>query len=228
MRAPYLQTAGDETIDMLAERGFQWDSSFATDVNDPPLWPYTFTYRSTAGCAIHPCPVRSHNDIWEIPLVDYIDTNDTLCENVDSCYFPNDKEEALELLRTNFARHYESNRAPFPLNLRARWFLNDGTYNLEALQEFLDDLSRLNDVYFVTYSQVIQWMKKPTRSSQMSGFFNCQNYEQRERLCEHPNQCAYFNITYQPNDEEHQGERHFQTCSECPVEYPWVLPLSRL
>lgn len=227
MRAPYLQTLGDDTIIMAQRNNFLYDSSYATDLNDPPLWPYTFDYRSTAGCAVSPCPKTHLPGVWEIPLVDWIDTNNTLCENVDSCYFPNDKEEAKELLFTNFARHYQTNRAPFTINLRSRWFLNDGYHNLEALQEFLDGLERLEDVYVVPFVKALQWVRNPTPLANMKNFFDC-DYRDRQPLCSHPNLCGYYNITYQPNDEQHQGDRFFMTCNECPRQYPWVISLEEL
>lgn len=227
MRAAYLQTSGDSTIRFAQENGFAWDSSYATPRNDPPYWPYTFNYKTFdysryGDCPIPPCPTSAHNGFWEVPLVDWIDTNDTLCENVDSCYFPNDKEESLQLLRQNFARHYSTNRAPFPINLRARWFLDDGQHNLEALQEFLDELSRKNEVYFVTYTQALAWIQNPVRLADLSrsNMFAC-DFSDRTPLCAHPNLCGYFNITYAPNDEEHPGDRFFQTCGSCPDVYPW-------
>ncbi|XP_014676182.1 PREDICTED: uncharacterized protein LOC106816133 [Priapulus caudatus] len=227
MRAPYLQTAGDDTIIMAQRNNFLYDSSYATDRNDYPIWPYTFDYRSTAGCAVEPCPLQSLPGVWEIPLVDWIDTNNTLCENVDSCYFPETKQEAMELLFSNFARHYQTNKAPFAINLRARWFLDDGMHNLEALQDFLEGVERMDDVYVVTFAQALQWVRDPTPLNDMDGFFNC-DYRDRTPMCEHPTLCGYYNITYQPNDVDHQGDRFFMTCNECPPQYPWVMPIDTL
>ncbi|XP_014666027.1 PREDICTED: uncharacterized protein LOC106808005 [Priapulus caudatus] len=221
MRAAYLQTSGNDMINMAKSNGFAWDSSYPTAIINPPLWPYTFDYKTTAGCAIAPCPTAPISGLWEIPLIDWFDTNDTLCANVDSCYFPNDKEEALVLLRSNFARHYETNRAPFTLNLRARWFLNDAYYNMEALQEFLDEIQGNSDVFMVTYSQALNWIQNPAPLSNLGDVFAC-DYSDRTPLCEHPNLCGYLNITYAPNDEDHPGDRFFQTCAECPEVYPWV------
>ncbi|XP_014669843.1 PREDICTED: uncharacterized protein LOC106810857 [Priapulus caudatus] len=223
IRSAYLQTKGNDYIKLMRDEGFTYDSSYATNQMDPPYWPYTFDYLSSAGCAIPPCVTEPVAGFWEIPLVDWLDTNDTLCENVDSCYFPADKVEALALLRSNFLRHYKSNKAPFTLNLRARWFLNDGYHNLEALQEFLDEIQNNLDVYLVTYSQALAWIKKPVKLSNIlsSDVFACK-YDDRTPLCEHPNLCGYYNITHEPNDEEHPGDRFFQTCADCPAAYPWV------
>ncbi|XP_014669736.1 PREDICTED: uncharacterized protein LOC106810766 [Priapulus caudatus] len=223
VRSAYLQTKGADYVKLMQEEGFAYDSSYPTDKMDPPYWPYTFDYQSSAGCPIPPCVTESVPGMWEMPLVDWIDTNDTLCANVDSCYFPNDKAEAAQLLMSNFRRHYDSNRAPFTLNLRARWFLNDGYHNLEALQEFLDEIQENNDVYLVTYSQALAWIQNPVKLSNIgrSDVFAC-NYADRTPLCEHPNLCGYHNITHEPNDEENQGDRFFQTCADCPAAYPWV------
>lgn len=223
MRAPYLQTSGNSMIRMAKDNNFVWDSSYSSQENNPSLWPYTFDYRSTAGCSIEPCPTASVPGFWEIPMIDWIDTNDTLCANVDSCYFPSDKEEALMLLRSNFLRHYNMNRAPFPINLRTNWFYNNGHYNLEALQVFLDEIEQLSDVYLVTYSQALQWVRTPVVLQELaaSDMFGC-NYFDRIDVCSKPNLCGYYNITYQPNNVEHQGDRYFQTCFQCPDEYPWV------
>lgn len=92
---------------------------------------------------------------------------------------------------------------------------------MEALQEFLQELEDLGDVYFVTYSQAIEWMQDPVNIRQSAEFFEC-DYEDRLPLCAHPNLCGYFNITYAPNSEDHPGDRFFQTCAECPEEYPWL------
>lgn len=69
--------------------------------------------------------------------------------------FPDDKEEALALLKANFARHYVTNRAPMQLILRPRWFY-EAHYNIEALQEFLDELlgGQHPEVWLVTIEQV--------------------------------------------------------------------------
>lgn len=104
-----------------------------------------------------------------------------------------------------------------------RWFLNDGYHNLEALQEFLDEIQSNNDVYMVTYSQALAWIQNPVKLTALadSGMFSC-DYTDRLPLCDHPNLCSYYNITYSPNNEEHPGDRFFQTCADCPEIYPWV------
>lgn len=223
MRAPYLQPGGNRQFRMLAQNGFLYDNSMPTTQMDPAIWPYTLDYRTTQECVITPCPTASFPGLWEVPLVDWLDTNDTLCAEVDNCYFPLSKEESLTLLRSNFARHYNGNRAPFGLHLRARWFY-EAHYNIEAMEEFLDELGRLNDVYIVSIDKALKWIMNPTRLNDITraNQFSC-DYSQREALCPQPITCSYYNITYQPNSVEHQGDRYIETCANtCPPRYPWV------
>ncbi|XP_014664158.1 PREDICTED: uncharacterized protein LOC106806660 [Priapulus caudatus] len=221
MRAPYLQLGGNRQFSMLQDNGFRYDMSWPTQQMEPPLWPYTLEYRSTQECVVAPCPTASFPGLWEVPMVDWLDTNDTVCNNVDGCYFPLSKEESLTLLRSNFRRHYETNRAPFPLNLRARWFY-EAHYNIEALTEFLDELEALPDVYLVTVSQTLDWIMNPSRISDTARFFTC-DYSDRLPLCKEPISCTYLNITHPPNSIEHQGDRRIETCATtCPPRYPWV------
>lgn len=62
--------------------------------------------------------------VWEVPLVDYIDTHGGLCNIIDSCAKPNTAEEAFNLLDSNFQRHYKTNKAPFFMLLEEDWLAN--------------------------------------------------------------------------------------------------------
>lgn len=222
VRAPYLQVGGEPQFQMMIDEGFVYDMSMPTPQNDQPRFPYTLDFRSTQDCVIIPCPTDSYPGVWVVPLTDWIDTNDTLCALVDNCYFPNDKEESLELLRMNFRRSYDGDRGPVMLNLRSRWFL-EGAYNMEALQEFFDEVQALGDVYVVSAAKALEWMRNPTSIADIDGsdVFTCTEPDETA-VCEHGNVCAYFNITYHPNSEDHPGDRYMETCSDCPLEYPWL------
>lgn len=195
-----------------------------TPQNDPPIWPYTLEYLSTQTCVIPPCPTQSFPGIWEVPMVDYIDMNSTLCNEVDNCAFPENKAEALELLMSNFDRHYRSNRAPFPIHLRPRWFY-EAHYTVEAIQEFLDLLENMGDVYMVTMSQAIKWIQMPTRLMDIKNFgpWKCDDPVEGAPICNRATRCGYYNITIEPNSEDHPGERWISTCAEtCPLTYPYT------
>ena len=81
---------------------------------------------------------------------------------VDSCDVqPISKGDALSYFWHNFGRFYRGNRAPFGIHLHPDWLLQNPDY-FAAFETFIDSLlTDMHDVYFVTASQVISWMKDP-------------------------------------------------------------------
>lgn len=59
MRAPFLQTGGNNMFEMLKEANFSYDSSMPVYDIDPPFWPYTLDYSLSHECMIEPCPTNS-------------------------------------------------------------------------------------------------------------------------------------------------------------------------
>jgi len=56
-RAPFLQTAGDTTFQVLSENGFRYDSTLPMRKSAEQWWPYTLDYGVRAGdCLFPPCP----------------------------------------------------------------------------------------------------------------------------------------------------------------------------
>ena len=61
IRVPYIQVGGNTEFEMLRKYTFLYESSMPTQKYiDPPLWPYTLTYRSTQDCVIKPCPTGEY------------------------------------------------------------------------------------------------------------------------------------------------------------------------
>uniref|UniRef100_T1GW61 Chitin-binding type-2 domain-containing protein n=1 Tax=Megaselia scalaris TaxID=36166 RepID=T1GW61_MEGSC len=91
--------------------------------------------------------------------------------------------------------------------------------NVSTPMKFLDDMQRLPDVYFVTGSQVINWMKNPTKLENIKNFqaWSCRQrqWQPKELACSVPNTCKLKSRIL-------QQERYMNTCSECPQQYPWV------
>lgn len=59
MRAPFLQTGGNNMFEMLYETNFTYDSSLPVQENHPAFWPYTLDYALSHSCNIPPCPTKS-------------------------------------------------------------------------------------------------------------------------------------------------------------------------
>jgi len=234
-RAPYLAPGGDVMYDAIHQAGLSYDSTLVAGENNPPLWPYTLNYKSSQDCKVKPCPVNSHPGMWEIPLVQHVGGTKlgSACSMIDSCNDRGTRDSARDMLLDNFMRHYTSNRAPFPLFMHA-WF-DKGNYRFEAFMEFLETIQLLPDVYIVTISDVIEWMKNPvpceTPSSvnmthpacslkAMKGW-SCHNAEVRARR---PS-CEADEVRHCVVKKMAKGkaqDRSLKTCKNCPDVYPWI------
>ncbi|EDQ87726.1 uncharacterized protein MONBRDRAFT_9540 [Monosiga brevicollis MX1] len=132
---------------------------------------------------------------------------------------PSTQQEVLDLLRYNFYAHYNQNRAPFTVPLHASWF-DRYPFAFKALQEFLDELAILPEVYLVDHHKVVEWMRQPTRLSNMADFapFQCDSavrvaFDQCTATEQH--QCGYTS----PED---GSDIYMATCRTCPDSYPWL------
>ena len=65
---------------------------------------------------------------------------------------PDDAQGEFDYLLSNFLR-YNATRSPFSIYAHAYWF-RDYPYTLDGYLQFIDYLSTLDDVYFVTVSKV--------------------------------------------------------------------------
>jgi len=87
--------------------------------------------------------------------------------------------------------HYLNNRIPFTISLTKQWLEQD--QKLETINKFLKWIEEVsnNDIYFINYSQLIEWMKNPVGLSdiQNSNIFKCEN--NRKISCKNPNLCSY-------------------------------------
>ncbi|CAG5126745.1 unnamed protein product [Candidula unifasciata] len=177
-RVPFLQLGSDNMYSALYDSKFVYDTSMFTGnewEGGTPVWPFTLDYvPSSAYCQHGPCPKKQYPGMWEIPVQRWYGLDGHSCAMPDGCSSTSDAEETLEYLKSNFRRFYNSNRAPFGVFIHARWFSTE--HNLDALDRFIDYLLTVDDVYLVTPSQVIEWMKKPTPVHEINGFgpWSCQ------------------------------------------------------
>ncbi|BFZ10843.1 hypothetical protein BsWGS_13882 [Bradybaena similaris] len=177
-RVPFLQLGSDNMYSALYDSKFVYDTSMFTGSQwegGDPVWPFTLDYvPSNTYCQHGPCPTKQYPGMWEIPVQRWYGLDGHSCAMPDGCSSTGDAEETLEYLKSNFRRFYNTNRAPFGIFVHARWFNSE--HNLEGLDRFIDYLLTLDDVYFVTPSQVIDWMKNPTPLSEINGFgpWSCQ------------------------------------------------------
>lgn len=163
--------------------------------NRPPSWPYTLDYKIFHDCMIPPCPTKSYPGVWEVPMVMWQDLNGGRCSMGDACSNPGDSDGVFKMIMKNFERHYTTNRwvderdwddkqnvdflyiffyrAPFGLFYHAAWFTQP--HHKAGFIKFLDAINSMNDVWIVTNTQALQWVRDPTPLSRINSFqpFQC-------------------------------------------------------
>ncbi|XP_046990525.1 chitin deacetylase 1 isoform X2 [Schistocerca americana] len=226
MRAPYLRVGGNKQFEMMADQFFVYDASITAPLGRVPIWPYTLYFRMPHKCNgnAHNCPSRSH-PVWEMVMNELDRRDDPTfdeslpgCHMVDSCSNIQTGEQFARLLRHNFNRHFNSNRAPLGLHFHASWLKSKKEFKDELIK-FIQEMLERNDVYFVTMLQVIQWMQNPT---ELTGLRDFQEWKEKcdvkgQPYCSLPNACPL-------TTRELPGETlRLFTCMECPNNYPWIL-----
>ncbi|KAL3272983.1 hypothetical protein HHI36_014440 [Cryptolaemus montrouzieri] len=217
MRAPFLKVGWNRQFLMMREFGFEYDSSVVAPFSNPPFWPYTLDYKIPHSCSEKEqnCPSRSYPRLWEM-VINPLEIDDYTCPMLDSCTSHVSDNDMYTMMMHNFKRHYHTNRAPFGLYFHSSWFKKKG--NLPALQKFLDDVLQRPDVWFVTNTEAIQWMKNPTSVKKLDQFiqWSCdKRFKKSEIACSVPNTCKVYSRVF-------QQERILYTCAACPEKYPWL------
>lgn len=227
LRSPHLRVGGNNQFTMMEEQAFLYDASISAPISNPPIWPYTLYFKMPHACHgnLQNCPTRSHA-VWEMVLNE-LDrredpaTNDedlSGCGMIDTCSSILSGDQFYNFLNNNFDRHYKTNRAPLGLYFHAAWLKNNPEY-LDAFLYWIDEkLANYNDVYFVTMTQVIQWIQNPRTVSDVKKFepwLDKCSAEGRQ-ACKVPNGCKL-------SSKEIPGEvNYLYTCMSCPNNYPWI------
>jgi hypothetical protein len=229
-RAPFLQTGGNAMYRVLKDDpSLQWESSMPTIAHRKPgLWPYTNDYSSIQDCQIEPCRNQSFPGFWTYPMIVAMGGNGFSCSMVDTCLpTPVTAQETYDLLKKNFDDHYEFesgnvpgnpgivNRAPFPIAIHYAWIVDE--QRRAGLNMFLDYLHDLPDVYMVTISQAIEYVKNPVLSSAITptspSYLAVKN--PLPDGCAVKYTCPYTNVP--PG-----GDRYMGSCVPCSPNYPWL------
>lgn len=86
IRLPFLQMSGDSSFEMLNNEKLLYDCSWPSlNYVSPGLWPYTLDTKSDQDCVIGPCPSKSWNGTWVVPMLTWKDRNGYPCSMVDTC-----------------------------------------------------------------------------------------------------------------------------------------------
>jgi len=226
LRAPYLRVGGNNQFTMMEEQSFLYDSSITAPLQNPPLWPYTMYFKMPHVCHgnLQNCPTRSHA-VWEM-VMNELDRRDDPgsdedlpgCAMIDSCSNILDAEQFYKFLINNFDRHFYQNRAPLGLFFHAAWLKNNQDL-LDTFLYWIDQVLETHpEAYFVTMTQVIQWIQQPVS---VEAAVNYGPWQEKcspgpRTDCLVPNSCKL-------STDELPGESlRMHTCVRCPNVYPWL------
>jgi peptidoglycan/xylan/chitin deacetylase (PgdA/CDA1 family) len=226
VRAPFLQMNGDTYGQMMVQEGFQWDASRPTRIRMyDGLWPYTYNYvyqeNVFLDCPIPPCINNTFPGIWQVPINDLNDTRGDECAMLDQCSGrPENYDEAMDLLWKNFRIRYEGNRAPYNLFTHASWFTGEElAHNFAALNDWLDEVLLLEDVYVITISNMIDFVRFPVTIDEAATdpTFTCDDYYPTPPAdacsVSAPNGCTYC-------DANQNQKFLMRICGRCPPCHP--------
>ncbi|GMS91266.1 hypothetical protein PENTCL1PPCAC_13441, partial [Pristionchus entomophagus] len=214
MREPGMKTGGDYHFAVLSNWNFTYDHSIAPDGG--PFWPQTLDHTLPFLCTDGSCPSRALKGIWEAS-VNRIITTDGRAVAIfrDAIRSTDTRASVTDLLRRNLARNYQGSRAPLVLSLDADFmFALPQNEAVNGLIDFLEEILTKDDIYPVTVSQLISWMKSPSSLDRIAKIkpFHCpRRANDQVQPCETPSTCSFVTP---------QGSRSFRVCGSCPRDYP--------
>lgn len=179
-RPPYLEINENVRNVLVDDPTIRWSSDLnhyidGADLNGTQLWPFTMDSGFVKNSSLEH---ESHPGFWEIPLNPImseifnpvysmdpgrITSGTEVPEPHDGDFIPAD--DLMDLLIENFNGVYNNKRSPFAINFHTPWLMADGY--AQILTEFLDYTKSFDDVYFVTFSELIEWMKNPVPLEKM-------------------------------------------------------------
>ena len=217
-----------EAFNNLRKMGFEWDATLAASANER-IWPYTMDYGVVTDCGGQMGICGKQLDakgLWEVPMYSVQGgpggTHLMDVFNDPSISNPMDPEEVTNIYRSTFDSHYANGRVPFGVYLHPVWIgpanppsIPEGSAKRKALNDFLDYAMSRPNVWMVTPSQLIQYMKNPVSASELGS----QPYMQ----C-NPNPAPPTNICNGLGnvgiDSCQLPNGTINTCYGCPSEYP--------
>lgn len=165
-RSSGLQSRGNDQFTSLKKSKLLYDSSLFVMTNldnRTGMWPFTLDFGWQNNCMLQDCPTQTYPGLWEVPAVPYVGIKKRyLCKFVDSCYNqPRMSVQTYDFLLDNFMGIYKGDRKPFGVRIRSNWLQPGNEENFKGLDAFIELLQELPDVYVVSISDLINWMKDP-------------------------------------------------------------------
>lgn len=148
-----------------------YDSSNGFDYAGMTNRPYPFTL--DAGLPDASCDNcksdESYKAMWEFPVYNlkYEGHSYSMDPGMKTDWGDAPENPVDEVMKAVFDEAYNGNRAPVPIAVHVYWMSNK---RIKETQKFIKYALSKPDTYFVTYRQVLEWMKKPVPKSEMAAW----------------------------------------------------------
>ena len=167
-------------IQLLEDNGFSYDSTIGFELAEMDQRPFPFTMNNAIpDPSCNTCsPQESYPGLWEIPLwaLQYNGQVYPMDPGMSRTYRKKMSvaSSSEDVLRTAFDVAYNGNRAPLPIAVHPFWFNDD---RVRETQTFINYALAQDDVYFVTMTQLMEWMQDPVPASSMGSWLKsrCKN-----------------------------------------------------
>jgi len=226
-RAPFL-SYDDSLIQTVQNLGLTYDSSAPTVIENAS-WPYTLDngFYDDVDCQTNKvCGAMSpHNGLWEIPLYSTFYPNNVPPVSMDQDY---NNGKLLDILKDNFNYRYNGNRQPMAIAVHAVHCIEPEA-KVNLYRDFIKWAIGKKDVYFVTYSQLIEYMKNPVKASDLSGHpaISCDKFstvvvDNDTEICDGVDNNGDGNIDEGLIESCNFSTAFFNTCFGCPSSIPSI------
>ena len=206
-RGPFLVTSETE-LKVLHDNKFTYEASMGTV---DAYWPFTLDYKSPICTSPATCPQHAYPGEWIVPIHLYKQKNGPNCPMLDACTGPKTEQDWLDFFTDNFNEQYNGNRSPFGIYSHSAWFYL-GAERLNALVSFLNKLHDMKDVYIVTHTQMLDWVRKPTPLNKISDFEPWKCPQRPKPRCDYNSPTCY---------KIYPDQSQLRSCtSPCPPNYP--------
>jgi len=225
-RAPFLYY-DNNLIQNVQDLGLLYDSSAPT-IRQDSSWPYTLDYgfADDTDCNANGIcgTITPHNGLWEIPLYSTFLSPTVPPQSMDLDY----NDNLLNVLKENFNYRYNGNRQPMAIAVHAI-HCQEPEAKLNMYREFIKWCISQKDVYFITYSQLIEYMKNPVKASELGGHpaincskFNTYKVKNDVEICDGIDNTGNGMIDDGLVEQCGIGNTYFSTCFGCPTSEPSI------
>ncbi|XP_076453010.1 chitin deacetylase 8-like isoform X2 [Babylonia areolata] len=164
VRAPELSPGGLAEFWAISVDHLLYDASCATGSLahvDSLLWPYTYDFIPGVHCDIGESLDGTFPGLWQVLIAD-LEFKGQRCASPAACTNVVSQNDAFEIFYNSFINHYHGKRSPFMMVINPEWVTVPN--KKEGTIQFLKYVTSLNDVWIVTVSQALDWVRYPVPS----------------------------------------------------------------